>query len=438
MVPNGFQHISGLCNFPSDWPVMSADCVTTKITKGTTPPKSEIVQDSNIPFLRVNNLSFNGRLNSSSEMLFVSSDAHEGFLARSIAYPDDILMNIVGPPLGKISMLDKQYDSYNMNQAIVIYRTSPEHIDKYYFLKFLTSELAQQWLQSRSKKTSGQQNLTIQLCKELPVPVPPRLEQRKIAKVLSTWDKAICITERLIDNSKQQKKALMQQLLTGTHTQRKRLLDYSGKPFEGKWEEFHLEEVCSVNPKKSAKPSDGLVSFVPMDAVSEDTKLLRHEVKQYDEVSKGFTSFVNQDCLVAKITPCFENGKGAYVDNLRNGIGFGSTEFHVLRAREGNCTKFIYYITQTREFRVKGEMNMQGSAGQRRVTTDYLKLFKVNIPPTLVEQQKIASVLTNADQEIELLEQQHADLKQEKKALMQQLLTGKRRVKVEQTDLKAN
>ena len=261
---------------------------------------------------------------------------------------------------------------------------------------------------------------------EMIFPLPPLPEQRKIAKILSTWDNAISTTERLIDNSKQQKKALMQQLLTG----KKRLLDESGKQFQGEWKQVHMEEACFVNPKKSAKPADGLVSFVPMDAVSEDTKLIRHELKRYDEVSKGFTSFENQDCLVAKITPCFENGKGAYVDNLHNGIGFGSTEFHVLRAREGNCTKFIYYISQTREFRVRGEMNMQGSAGQKRVTTDYLKLFKVNIPPTLVEQQKVASVLSNADQEIELLELQLADLKQEKKALMQQLLTGKRRVKI--------
>ncbi|MCG7645075.1 restriction endonuclease subunit S [Alteromonas sp. Cnat3-28] len=267
--------------------------------------------------------------------------------------------------------------------------------------------------------------------KKLKVVVPPYEEQRKIAKILFTWDKTISTTERLIDNSKQQKKALMQQLLTG----KKRLLDDSGKPFEGEWTQVHLEEACFVNPKKPPKPDDGLASFVPMDAVSEDTKLIKYEVKLYDEVSKGFTSFVNQDCLVAKITPCFENGKGAFVDNLHNGIGFGSTEFHVLRSREGNCAKFIYYITQTREFRVRGEMNMQGSAGQKRVTTDYLKLFNVNIPPTLLEQQKVASVLDNADKEIELLERQLTDLKQEKKALMQQLLTGKRRVKIDDKEV---
>jgi type I restriction enzyme S subunit len=338
----------------------------------------------------------------------------EIILSNSMSYGKPYILNI---------------DGYIHDGWFVI-RNYEQNLDKGYLIQLLGGEIVQR--QYKRLAAGGVvTNISSELVYFVKVNLPPLLEQRKIAKILSTWDKAISTTERLIDNSKQQKKALMQQLLTG----KKRLLDDSGKPFEGIWEQVHLEEACSVNPKKSAKPVDGLVSFVPMDAVSEDTKLTRHEVKLYDEVSKGFTSFVNQDCLVAKITPCFENGKGAYVDNLRNGIGFGSTEFHVLRAGEGNCAKFIYYITQTREFRVRGEMNMQGSAGQKRVTTDYLKLFKVNIPPTLVEQQKVASVLVNADKEIEILEQELADLKQEKKALMQQLLTGKRRIKIDDREV---
>ena len=315
------------------------------------------------------------------------------------------------------------------NQRIGLVQSKPD-ISKDYLCYLLNSEHVKKYVKATASGTTVRHTSPSKIL-DVKVHIPPLPEQRKIAKILSTWDKAISTTERLIDNSKQQKKALMQQLLTG----KKRLFDDSGKPFEGEWKQVHMEEACFVNPKKSVKPADGLVSFVPMDAVSEDTKLIRHELKRYDEVSKGFTSFANQDCLVAKITPCFENGKGAYVDNLHNGTGFGSTEFHVLRAREGNCTKFFYYITQTREFRVRGEMNMQGSAGQKRVTTDYLKLFKVNIPPTLVEQQKVASVLSKADQEIELLEQQLADLRQEKKALMQQLLTGKRRVIVDEKEV---
>lgn len=347
-------------------------------------------------------------------------DVYPNKLLRS----GDIVMVNTGNTSGSVYQA-KEGVLCNNAFKIAVKSSMLNKLDKGFLWVYLNSDNRERMLK-RLFNPAGQPHVGHKNVARLGITLPPLPEQRKIATILETWDKAISTTERLIDNSKQQKKALMQQLLTG----KKRLLDDSGKPFEGEWEEVHLEETCSINPKKSAKPVDGLVSFVPMDAVSEDTKLIRHAVKLYDEVSKGFTSFVNQDCLVAKITPCFENGKGAYVDNLCNGIGFGSTEFHVLRAREGYCTKFIYYMTQTREFRVRGEMNMQGSAGQKRVTTDYLKLFKVNIPPTLVEQQKVGSVLTNADQEIGLLQQQLADLKQEKKALMQQLLTGKRRVEL--------
>lgn len=284
-----------------------------------------------------------------------------------------------------------------------------------------------------SKMASGgvQKNLTGTSLKKLELLIPKLEEQQKIAQIQSTWDKAISTTERLIDNSKQQKRALSQQILKG----QKKLFDDCGQVFDGRWREVKLEDVVEINPGKPPKPTNGNVSFIPMDAVSEEAKLLRQEIKSYQDVVKGFTSFVDFDVIVAKITPCFENGKGAYLEDLCNGLGFGSTEFHVLRAKQDTCPKFIYFITQTKQFRVKGELNMQGSAGQKRVTTNYLKLYKLSIPPTKVEQQKIAKVLTNADKEIQLLEKQLADLKQEKKALMQQLLTGKRRVKVDEQPL---
>ncbi|WP_323882185.1 MULTISPECIES: restriction endonuclease subunit S [Aeromonas] len=259
------------------------------------------------------------------------------------------------------------------------------------------------------------------------VGLPPLPEQKKIAKILSTWDKAITSTEQLLANSQQQKMALMQQLLTG----KKRLLDSNGVRFSGEWITIPLEKICHINPKRPPEPKDGLVSFIPMEFVSEDAKLLSTSERFYTEVSKGFTSFLDGDTLIAKITPCFENGKGCYVQGMKNGIGFGSTEFHVLRANKLSSPLYLYYMTNTSEFRIKGEANMQGSAGQKRVTTDYLKSLKVTVPKQVEEQQKIAAVLSTADQEISALQQKLAALKQEKKALMQQLLTGKRRVKVE-------
>lgn len=287
-----------------------------------------------------------------------------------------------------------------------------------YFLNFLKLE---RFDEASSVPTLNRNNVHGVKCV-----FPPLHEQKKIAQILSTWDKAITVTEKLLANSQQQKKALMQQLLTG----KKRLLDKNGVRFGGEWSTTTFGKACVINPARPPEPNNGLVSFVAMENVSEDAKLINHVEKRYTDVAKGFTSFIDGDVVVAKITPCFENGKGAYIEGMKNGIGFGSTEFHVLRSNELSDSKFIYYLTTTSEFRVRGEANMQGSAGQKRVTTEYLRSYKIKIP-LLEEQQKIASVLSVADQDIAALQKKLDALKQEKKALMQQLLTGKRRVRID-------
>jgi type I restriction enzyme S subunit len=418
MVPSGFQHVTGLGNFPSDWLVKPADELTSKITKGTTPSKTEIVEDSIIPFLRVNNLGFAGVLNASSTMLFVTQAAHEGFLARSVAYPGDILMNIVGPPLGKISMLDRQYDEYNMNQAIVIYRTESEKVDQYYFLKFLGSELAQQWLQSRSKKTSGQQNLTIQLCKELPVPIPPLPEQRKIALILSTWDKAISTTEGLIDNSKQQKKGLMQQLLTGNL----RLLSDSGERFEGEWEEFKLGTIFKE------RVETGFHSLPLISITSTGGVISRDDVGRKD-TSNSDKSKYRRICKNDIGYNTMRMWQG--VSGLSNMEGIVSPAYTILKPNDLVCPKFASYLFKLPQLIHIFRRRSQGLVSDTwNLKYPHFAKIKWIFPPEK-EQIKIAAVLINADKEIELLKHQLADLKQEKKALMQQLLTGKRRVKVE-------
>lgn len=193
------------------------------------------------------------------------------------------------------------------------------------------------------------------------------------------------------------------------------------------WKLEKLGDIAVINPSLSEKPLDGKVSFIPMDAVSKSAKILRLDARDYSEMSKGFTSFKNDDVIVAKITPCFENGKGAYLEGLINGVGFGSTEFHVIRAGYKADARFLFYLTRTSEFRVRGERNMQGSAGQKRVTTDYIKLYKVLTPP-LPEQKKIAQILSTWDNAISATERLLENSQQRKKALMQQLLTGKKRL----------
>lgn len=401
---------------PNGWKVMHSDDISIKISKGTTPPKLDISDSGNIPFLRVNNLAFHGRLNKDSDFIFVSKEAHENFLARSKAYPGDVLMNIVGPPLGKIAILDDSFSQYNMNQAIVFYRLDKTKVDAEFFLSYLKSNYAQSWLISRSKKTSGQQNLTIELCKELPVPLPPFLEQKKIAQILSTWDKAIATTENLLENSKKQKQALMQQLLTGKkrlhgfsdnwkHTKLKVLIE------EGKLRNQNLavERVLSVtNHSGFVLPEDQFSKRVASDDVS-NYKIVKSGQYGYNPSRLNVGSFARLDDY---------------------DIGILSPMYVVFSIDEDKLNSdFFYNWMQSNEAKQRIKNSTQGSV-RDSVGFDALSSFSIKLPP-LTEQVKIASVLNIADKGIQTIQTKLNILKEEKKALMQQLLTGKRRVKVE-------
>ena len=158
-----------------------------------------------------------------------------------------------------------------------------------------------------------------------------------------------------------------------------------------------LEDHTELNPnKKELLNFNGNVSFLPMSNVSENGKIDLSINRNIDDVRKGFTFFKNNDVIVAKITPCFENGKGAPVFGLLNGVGFGSTEFHVLRPKNTVNTVWLYHVTMLSKFRLEGERKMTGSGGQRRITKDFINNFKLNIPP-LSLQDEFADFVAQVD-----------------------------------------
>lgn len=154
-----------------------------------------------------------------------------------------------------------------------------------------------------------------------------------------------------------------------------------------------LGDVCTINPRIKTFQDDFMVSFVPMQNVSEEGTVDASIIKYYGEVKKGFTYFQENDVLFAKITPCMENGKGGIARNLKNGVAFGSTEFHVLRPNPNfMISSWLYYLTSWPEFRKECEKNMTGSAGQKRVPKTFLENYEIQLPE-LDEQRKIAAVL---------------------------------------------
>ncbi|MFT5633243.1 MAG: type I restriction enzyme S subunit [Rubritalea sp.] len=161
------------------------------------------------------------------------------------------------------------------------------------------------------------------------------------------------------------------------------------------WSVQRLRFSITSNPIKSeVNEIDDvtLVSFVPMESVSEKGSINVSKAKEKGEVYSGYTYFAENDILIAKITPCFENGKGAKAKGLINGIGFGTTEFHVLRPNTEINADWLLYLTQSHLFRKKGEAEMIGAGGQKRIPEDYIKNYLVGVPCS-DEQQKIAAFL---------------------------------------------
>lgn len=160
-----------------------------------------------------------------------------------------------------------------------------------------------------------------------------------------------------------------------------------------------LSSVAYINPnfQLAEFKADELVDFVPMAAVEADASVTSSlEVRPYEEVKKGYTCFANGDILLAKITPCFENGKISQI-RIRSAAGFGSTEFHVIRPRLDMLdARYLVHLLRQDKIRTEGERRMTGSAGQRRVPKSFLESLPVFLP-SLPEQRRIAAILDKAD-----------------------------------------
>ena len=156
------------------------------ITKGTTPKKEDMsIGTGDIPYIKVYNLCFDTNLDFSIDPTFVKLESHKNFLARSITLPGDVLMNIVGPPFGKVSIVPDTYPEWNINQAIARFRCKPE-LYNVYLANYLISPKTIENMSRQIKTTAGQQNLTLEICRNITIPVPRFPEQQEIVRILDT------------------------------------------------------------------------------------------------------------------------------------------------------------------------------------------------------------------------------------------------------------
>ena len=199
------------------------------------------------------------------------------------------------------------------------------------------------------------------------------------------------------------------------------------------WEEKLLGEVFEIKPPKKeakAKLSDNdLVSFLPM----EDLGVCENEIKPEKEkplkdVAGSYTYFAENDVLLAKITPCFENGKLGVAKNLRNGIGFGSSEYIVFRCPENIVPEFLFYFLSRVSLREEGKKYMSGAVGHKRVSKDWIENYIFSFPKFKEEQQTIVRQLDALRAETQKLEAVYQkkidDLEELKKSILQKAFAG--------------
>ena len=174
----------------------------------------------------------------------------------------------------------------------------------------------------------------------------------------------------------------------------------------GEWKEYKFSDFVDINP--SVKILKGIpVPFVEMKDLDNS---LRYCESSQEKVLSGGSRFMNGDTLFARITPCLENGKICQVRNLNNGLGFGSTEFHVFRGKDGvSDTDFVYYLSRWDEVRDFAEHNLEGSSGRQRVSKEVFDNLYLTLP-SLDTQCRIASILTSLDDKIDLLRRENATL----------------------------
>lgn len=233
----------------------------------------------------------------------------------------------------------------------------------------------------------------------------PIVNKTKLAGICIDYENDIDIQRRLVLTTKKRLAAIdamaektTQQIADAECYIEQKIQERLVEPQDDRWKSGLIEDYAMINPTVrdiSRKPDEEeLVSFVPMPAVSaEEGRIIEQIVKPYSEVRKGYTYFEEGDILFAKITPCMQNGKIAIARNLENGIGFGSTEFHVIRSNDAIIPEWLYYLFRRKTYLAQAAEKMQGAVGQQRLPEEVIRNTPVAFPDSTDEQREIIAAL---------------------------------------------
>lgn len=391
---------------PSDWKhVKISDIANVKSSKRIF---ANDYVEKGILFYRSKEIVELSRKREIKKDLYISKERYSEIKQRfGVPKKGDILLTSVGT-IGNAWIVDDREFYYKDGNLTLI--ECSNLINNNYLNLFIQSPSFYQQI-SECISGTAYNALTIEKIKELVIALPPLEIQRTIVKKLQSVFGKLEQAEKELEEAKKTQLKIEQSLFNSL---------FSNKEYP----QIKIVNETVINPPKSEVNDLGdiEVSFIPMAYVDDIMgKIIKQDKRKISEVRKGYTYFRNNDVLFAKITPCMENGKCAVASNLYNGVGFGTTEFIVLRPSKNLLSEYLHCILRSDKFRNDAKSNMTGTAGQARVPKSYIEDYLIPFP-SLDEQQKIIKRFNNTLNALNVVNNYIQDTKKDMKKLRQSLL----------------
>lgn len=303
--------------------------------------------------------------------------------------PGDFVYNRLFAWKGSFAVAGKEHEGCFVSNEFPCFELDRERIVARFLWLYFSRESA--WLEalglSSGSTPTSRNRLKEEQFLQMQIPLPPLDEQRRIVARIEELAAPVEEAQGLRVKAREETGLLVNHAL-------EQILGRSAH--RSGWQSGPISEFAEVNPSRKEqiklKPSD-LVSFVPMRAVDDMTGIIAWpETRAYGEVSKGYKWFANGDVIFARITPCMENGKAAVARDLENGVGFGSTEFIVIRPSPQVSSEWIHALVRLRSFRRDAADHFKGTAGQQRVPPSFIRNKIISVPP-VSEQRRIVAYL---------------------------------------------
>jgi type I restriction enzyme S subunit len=404
---------------PEGWEQVTGAEVTSKITKGASPKWQGFdYQDDGVLFVTSENVR-DGYLDLSKEKYLSNEFGIK--MANSKLINGDILINIVGASIGRSCQFLFDELEARTNQAVAIFRPNEMAESGYLSYYFQAPETVDRLLKAQS--STARSNLSLGDLRGFQIDLPPLPEQRKIAEILSTWDRAIEVTEALLATARTQKRALMQSLLTG----KRRFPEFTGQ----EWREVRFDDVFNRVRRKNSTGNQNTLTISGQGGLVSQTEYFNKRVAAAD--LSGYTLLVGGDFAYNKsYSSGYPMGAIKILPAGQTGVVSSLYLCFALADSKKNCRDFFRHFFEAGCFNQEiYKIAQEGARNHGLLNVSVHDFFKLRLCiPRLEEQQKIADFLNLAEREADYHQGALRKIRIEKKALMQQLLTGKRRVAV--------